>query len=343
MKKTCFLLIFFLLVLTITACASTNKNTSQVPDWYPDFQSAFPEDLYIAKMGEGNTAEEALAASKAEVAMYLNTSVEKVLESDLYMKSQNDSENGQTNTSEREISSKTIISTDLDLFALESEKAYYDKSQKKWFCLSYLDRKKSFEYYLPFVMDKKTAFYSVYNIESSHPIERIKNLSQAEELADDFINELYKLSMLSKTSTEELFNQDRSLISNIPGEVESLKKQCSFYVNVPVDSSKVVYSALTSAIKNMGYYVTTSKDNCSYTVDALVNYNREDEEDLIVMYPELVIQVFHKELPLYVYAVDFEKKISYNLPKIEKNVCNEMKLKIDAEFIKDFSKNFGLK
>ena len=77
-------------------------------------------------------------------------------------------------------------------------------------------------------------------------------------------------------------------------------------------------------------------------MNAVVDYNRQDEDDLIVMNPSLLIEIMYNGKTFYVYSADFDKKISYNLSKIEKNVCKEIKEKIELEFQNDFCKNVGL-
>lgn len=342
MKYKIYLPGFLFIIFAFFSCASTNKKSVKIPDWYIDLHSSFPEEKFIAKMGEGKSEIESIASAKAELALYFNTNVNKLVESDIYMESQKNSDKTEKTSSKREVSSKTTISTNLDFFALESTEAYYDKNEKKWFCVAYLDRQKSFDQYFPVVNDKRNLFYSIYNLESSHPIERMQILQKAKIAGNDFVDDLYNLSMISKPLTEKNFSKDRLLVSNIAGEIEKAKLDCSFLLNVPVDSSKMIYSSLSEILKNLGFNVTNSESNCFYILNAVVDYNRQDEDDLIVMNPSLVIEIMYNGKTFYVYSADFDKKISYNLSKIEKNVCKEIKEKIELEFQNDFCKNVGL-
>ena len=333
-------LILFFSIFLIISCASTPKNQLPEPEWIANKKSVFPDDLYLAQLGTGISAEDARNNSIAQLASYFNTNVKSLVEGEtLTYNSSND-----LTKVERTIKSSTVTSTDLELFALETEEPYFLKRENKWYCCAHINRKDAWNQYEPLVRDNKNSFYSIFSLvaKTTDPLERIKIYKQSEEASEVFLGSLYKATMFSKTLTDKAFGQDREVIASIPGLVQNEKNNCIMCIKTKGDFGGTVSSTVNSIFTGLGFTTSDNAEKSIYIVETDILYNEVKEDDLFVYNPSVKLSVKSENKSLYVYENKLDRILSYNESKAKKNVCDGISELLQKELAADFSSIIGL-
>ncbi len=343
-----FLNIFFIipLIFIISCKSSPKKEKFNIPEpqWVTDKKGAFPDSEYLAQLGTGTTAKDAENNSIAELAAYFNTNVKSLIQGET---SSYSIQTGDTVTParvERTVKSSVVTSTDLELFALETAEPYYLEREGKWYCCAYINRKTAWNQYEPLVRDQKNTFYSLFNLAASQtePLEKIKSYSRAELASEDFIACLYRASMFSKEMTDSAFGNDRKLVASIPALIQKEKNNCVLCVKTNGDFGAVVSSALNSIFSGMGFTVSDNEAKSYYIVESVINYNEIVQDELIVYYPSVKINVKSRDKTLYVYENKLDKLLSYNESKAKKAACDSIADLITRDLPADFKSSMGL-
>lgn len=327
----------------ITSCGSVPKSEKNIelpePEWILNKKKVFPDSLYIAQLGTGTTATEAKTNSIAELSSYFNTNVKSLVQAQTFtVNNSND-----PSVVNREIQSSTVTSTDLDLFALETTEPYFLKRENKWFCCAFIERKTAWNQFVPSVEDDKNQFYSIFNLAQTEtePLNKIKIYNKTQNYSEKFIGSLNKASILSKEMTDKAFAADRALLNTIPGLIIEEKNKCQIYISTTDDFSQIISSSVNNIFTNIGFSVTQNMDKAFYIVEATMNYNIVDEDDLLVYYPSIKVVVGSKDKSLYTYENKLEKILSYNESKAKKTACTQAAQILEKELSSDFEKAMG--
>ena len=334
------ILILFFSIFLIISCASTQKNEIPEPEWIANKKTVFPDSTYLAQLGTGITAQEARNNAIAQLASYFNTNVKSLVEGETYTYN---SSNDVTKV-ERTIKSSTVTSTDLELFALETEEPYFLKREDKWYCCAHINRKDAWNQYEPIVRDNKNSFYSIFGLvaKTTDPLERIKIYNQTEMASEVFLGSLYKATMFSKPLTDKAFGEDREIIASIPGLVQNEKNNCVMCIKTNGDFGGTVSSTVNSIFSQLGFTTSDNAQKSNYIVETDVLYNEVKEDELFVYNPSVKLSVKSQNKTLYVYENKLDRILSYNETKAKKNACDGIADLMKKELAADFNSIIGL-
>lgn len=347
LKKTVLTLFIIFTSFLILNCASVSKESKvqvkksdkEIPLWFTDLQAVYPESEYLVQVEAGYTRDDALVNCATALAGYLNTNVKRIIEADTTKAS---SESGNV-SQDQQIKTHFFAYTNLEMYAMEYTEPFFNKPEKKWYCAAYINREKAWNQFEPEVRDAKNSFYSVYNLsfETDDPLKKIRTYKQAQKQGQIFTEKLYTAMLFSKPLTEKTFAEDRKTLAAIDGLIHNEKERCIMTVSAPVDFSKTLASAVTQAFTQAGF--KTSEKNAYYSVVAQLDYNKEMEDDLFVLYPSVKITVTGAENTVYIFQSDAGKIISYNEAKAQKNACSAVSEIVSEKLTEDFSKVMELK
>ncbi len=340
-------ILFIIPLFFIISCKSSPKKEKfNIPEplWVTDKKAVFPDSEYLAQIGTGTGAKEAQNNSIAELASYFNTNVKSYIQGDTFTYSSQTGQEQSPAVTERTIKSSVVTSTDLELFALETAEPYYLEREGKWYCCAYINRKTAWNQYEPLVRDQKNTFYSLFNLAApqTEPLEKIKAYSRAELASRDFIACLYRAAMFSKEMTDSAFGKDRMLVASIPSFIQKEINNCVLFVKTSGDFGAVVSSAVNSAFSKLGFTVSDNEAKSYYIVESVINYNEIVQDELIVYYPSVKINVKSRDKTLYVYENKLDKLLSYNESKAKKAACDSIADLITRDLPADFKSSMGL-
>ena len=325
------------------ACGSAPKNMGPKipePEWISNKKGVYPDSEYLAQLGTGNSEDEAANNSIAQLASYFNTDVKSLVQGDTLIVNNKDD----STYVEKTIKSSVVTSTDLELFALETTQPYYLEREGKWYCCAYINRKDAWNQYEPLVRDQKNTFYSIFNLaaDEKDPLEKIKISSKAQNNSELFLGCLYRASMFSKQKTDEAFGNDRKLIASIPGLIQKQKNACVMKIKVQGDFGNIVSSQINQIFSDLGFALTENESKAFYIIDGNISYNEIVQDDLIVYYPSIKVNVKSADNSVFVYENKLNQIMSYNEAKAKKIACEQISSLLNNELGKDFTRTIGL-
>ena len=334
MKKFISLLFTLLLVFGVFYSCRSVPDYDPPPAWFFDLEQVYPQKEYFARIGSGITTEEAILSAQTELASYFSTNIKQIVESNNLMEENND---GSVDKA-KSVHVYSVSTTDLNFFAMEKSKSFYFKSDEKWYAVAYINKEKAWNQYEPLVRDSMNSFYSVFNLtkNTDDPLEKIKIYKAAQKEGEEFINRLYKAVIISKERTEKTFGEGRKTYASIPGMIQNEKGRCILYFNINEDYAGMIRAKINQIFTNLKFPVTETESKAFYKVQVKLDYNQNNEDDLIVMNPSLNVQFLNGDGVKYVYDAALERVLSYNIDKAKKTSCSQAVQNLDENLEKDF-------
>jgi hypothetical protein len=244
----------FLLIPLLLSCATT----ASTPDWAQSptaILRVYPHDAYIAQRGRGQTREAAEAAAVAEIARYFTSQI-------------NANQGFRTTTSQQngvlsetlETETSAFVTSEINLAGLRyAQDAFYNKAERQWETVAYLDRTEAWALYEP----------------------RFKRQ------ADSF----RAGQILSPARMNAAFSGVRSDSASIPQKIDSARRNAGIYIDCPVDFESLIVNAFSRALSAEGFPVTKIRNEaaavCAITVDEGMQ-----KRDLGIFYFPLLQAVF---------------------------------------------------
>lgn len=145
-KRVLFFSIFSLFLLSISA-------KDKQPEWISDYKNIFPDSDYLTQRGTGESAEKAKADATAMLARYFQMNVKANLSTTLTSIS-SDTAVSETTT----VIDEVTVQSDVKFFTLEYSDPWYNKKEKKWYCVAYINRKNAWIQYQPQIESSKKTF-----------------------------------------------------------------------------------------------------------------------------------------------------------------------------------------
>ena len=325
--------IFFIIISALAAKAPVE------PDWVQNYRTIYPDSEYLAQRGSGKKAEEAKTDALAQIAGYLQTTVDANLTTRFEASTENEKASEKTS-----IVNEINVSSNISLFGLEYTEPYYRKSEKKWYCLAYINREKAWNLYEAEVTKEKNVFLSFYNraMRENEPIKRIKLLGDTLAAGDAFSQKLLFANILSKSLTQNAFGDDEDLLSSIPSQIKQIQFSNPVFIKVNDDNAGVIEAAVRKAFSNLGFITTTDAKNAGYTAKADVNYNKAAGTNMVVLNPFMILSLTGKNGSIYAFNAESERVVAPNDAAAKKIAAKNLAENINQKLESDVKKSFGL-
>lgn len=275
MKKT--IILATLIVFSFLAFA---KNIT--PDWVANYRTLYPDSEYIAQRGRADTEETSKTEAIAQISRYFQTTVNANLQTSIQSYS-----NGNEVSEKVEVINEVDVMSQVSLFAVECTDPYYNKKEKKWYCLAYINRETAWNQYQPVVEGAKTEFYKLCrNAEKEEDtLTKCTAYVKAWNSGKKFLEKLEYARLLS-SKKESAYAGDRHALSEIPGLISEQLDSCSVYLDVKGDYNNLVSSALTEVLSKNGLAVSKNKNGANYIASAIIDDNAQGN-DPVSIYPSL--------------------------------------------------------
>lgn len=142
MKSVRFIAAAFVLFVLTGFCFAKEVER---PDWVDDWRKLYPDTTYVAQMGKATGkqgANEAKTVAANTIAQYIKTNVQSELNSTLKTHSGSNKKGRLETSTERDNSQSITLSVDTTLTSLEFTEPWYNKKEKTWYCVAYVEREK---------------------------------------------------------------------------------------------------------------------------------------------------------------------------------------------------------
>jgi hypothetical protein len=269
----------------LAACA-----TAAVPDWAASlsaYRAVYPDSDFIAQRGRGPTREAAEIAAAAEIARFL-TSVIDVNRgySDIIT-----GQNGAADENEK-TSSETFVRSQIDLFGIRyAEDAFYQRADKQWQTLAYIDRNEAWTVYEPRFKRQADAFAALYRAaeQERDPFRQVLRFGAARAYArsEDFTTAEAFGQMLHPQKMNASFGGIRDAIAAIPQKTDDAKRNASVFIDCPGDFESLVTNAFSRALSEAGFPVARNRNGAAAVCAVTVDEGMQQRDLGIFYYPSL--------------------------------------------------------
>ena len=281
----------FLCLFFAAGCASVKE---QPPLWAEEdtLESVYPSASYIARVGRGDSVQNASAFADAELTRHFEHSVTSLTSASQTMTSGQDG----TTTTERTLNRKVLVDSSMQLFAVHHTDSWYDAKKKRYVVCSYIDRQEAFTVFESRIQQAKELFDSYYKNASSetNPILKTASLKDCKAPAENYLSVLNFAHTLMP-SYDSRYADERKRIASVDAEIAQLKNTLVFYLDVKGDSDSRIKAVVSKSITDCGYKVTDSVQgsakNSVCTVNVNVLPNKIYHEQTITANPSVEVKI----------------------------------------------------
>ena len=211
---------------------------------------------YIAQLGYGSSKDSAVNNALAALSKFFQMNIS------VQAKEQTISNESNFETT---FSEEIFVQSSTELFAVHYTKPKYDKKQKQYEVIAYIDREEAWQIYEPKINDCTSQFEQFYSdaISQNDAFLKIFGLSKAYQNGKE--NELYKkldFAQILNPSQAEKFSITRNHFSEIKPMLRRIAKQCSISIFCENDFEESVSRAIGNFFSNYG--ITIVDNNSQY-------------------------------------------------------------------------------
>ncbi|MBR1638055.1 MAG: hypothetical protein IJ688_01555 [Treponema sp.] len=314
----------------------------EIPIWFKDFRSIYPDSEYIAQRGIGDSPENAKTDAAGALGRYFQTNVDSSIKTTMI---------SETTDSNVNITSSVIdevkIDSKVEFIGLEYTEPYYSKKEKKWYCVAFINRHNAWEQFKPQIEECKHTFESQLQVVEKEA-ELLTKLSIYKEVWNKGrdLNEKLEYGRILLPSEENKYESYREMVAEIPVRFRDIKKQCSVYLEINDDYGRMIISAISTAFVNNGFQVAKQKNDSKYIVEITIDDNSSGDNPVSIL-PEVNISVLsnNEKNNISIYSYDKtakEKTVSYTLENAKKKAYSKFSSELETEVYESLNNSFSL-
>lgn len=330
MKKIFFLFVIFQFSFCFAA---------KTPSWINNVDIEFPKSKYIARLGTGNTAENARSDALGQLALFfksqvlVNTNASSMIQSD-----------GEKSYKNQQIDQNVKIASDVTLTTVEYTLPHYDKKQKSYFVVAYIEKKSGYQSVEPKIMQERSRYDSFMELskKAETSLLKYKYLMKAKDAGDDLISALYMGYLFDSEKKKDYRNFISEFSQNV--EIETLD---SFKIPIRVISIGDYENALTSkvveAFKSKSFTPYFERKNSSDSILKIeIKSNEKVLDEIHTIYPEVSISILSgdEKSSFYTYQKSWGKTANFSLKQAQKKAFSKIGEEIKSLIISDYEEKF---
>lgn len=328
-------IIFISILFQAILCLSARE-----PIWMSDLELDFPKDKYIARLGSGNSPDNARANAVGQIASFFNSEV--VVKTTATSNLANDGENVVKN---QEINQKVDSVSDMTLTAVEYTLPYYKRKKKTYYVVAYINRELAWQNIEPKIIQLRTKYDSFIELakNAEHPFLEYKYLIKAKALSEELMS-LFYTGVLFDSSKKKAY---KDLISEISQsqELEMLNSfRIPLYVTTNGDYENLITAKVIEAFKELGFIPHEElKGNIRTILKIEINSNEKISDEICSVYPETSIYLSNIDETkiFYSYQKSWGKTSNFSLAQAKKKSFSKIAGEFKKKLIDDYrNKNF---
>ena len=329
---------FFVFSLIILINSFLWAKAAAEPDWYLDYRSVFPDSEYLAQKGSGKKAEESKTDALAQLTRYLQTSVNANLST--RFEASSDGKNASENTY---IIDEVNVSSNVTLSGLEFTEPYYNKKEKKWYCLAYVSRQKFWEAYRPTLQNARGRLFAFYDLaeKNDDPLSKLFLYSQSSQYEKDFYTCYSFATIISKELTSQYYGQDSNYVASINSKLSQEKSNCTFAIKVSGDVQNIIYQKIKDELSREGYTVRNENEKAIYSVKAVIQLDDMIMNSLHVIKPGIELTIEGKTISLFSYAKQQKNVSGINEDITKVKAVRSLSDELQLSFIQEFNEKLN--
>ena len=285
------------IVVLFFSCASAPDVRNSTDSETSFEQTLFSSSAYIAVRGYGQDAVSAEHNALAGVSRYFSSRIsvntaEKTLVTDHGSKSR--------------LEDVTRILSDTTLFAVRYTKARFNKEQKNYQVIGYINREEAWQIYAPKVQQAAEAFSGLYAMgnQQNSDFRHALFLLQAQEAAQsshllsvlEFAYALYPESI-------DMFADVQDSLNSLPSMLKKAQAEHVIAVHCIGDNQSQITAAVQEILADLGFSVTANQEAARYVCALALTENKKELPAGIFFIPSITITIFdNQQTPLFSYS-----------------------------------------
>lgn len=318
----------------IVSCASKPS----IPSWTYDLNSIYDNSKYIARSALSGTRENAKAEALSQIAGYFESRVSSDSTAFQYSES---------NSSFREAYSKTVnVKSDVELLGIQYE-FYYDSKKDTHYAVAYINRQETWNHLYTKMEAEKKTFYELLkkasSIEKKEPLQAVRDYTKAYEhlLA---LEQYIDFAGLVLPENTNLYDKDIQKGGEIAVILKTLKRNCSFDLNVSGDSEDIIRGTIRDIFSREGFSVTDGGTSSPYRINVIVDLNPRVDGPSVgdVVYsavPNIDVEIYEGSRLLLSYAKNLPKVKFFSLEACRKRGMNDLCSVVKETLLGEFYEN----
>lgn len=341
------IILFLFRMFIFTESIHAASNNSIQPDWVDNWRNIYSDEIYIAQLGKAfgkKNDSEAKNIAANNVAQYIQTTIQSQTQSQSRFSTQSTEKGTLSTFIEKNISQDITLSVDLAVTSFEFTEPWYNKKEKVWYCVAYVQREKVWLQYQPkiqAVRDRLFAFYSSAE-ESEEPLYRMLIYMQARNYETDFFKAYSFAQILSAPLTQKYYQKDAVEISKTAAKNLEEKNKCTFVVRVNNDTQDIVYQKIKDELSKEGFAVKNDSETALYTVDVILNYGDNPSGNLHVLHPFVELSITGKTTSIFSYAKQASSISGLNEQVVKSKATRAIAEEIGNTFILEFNEKLNI-
>ena len=313
---------------------------SKMPDCVTDYRTVYPDSEYIVQRGRADTEETSRTEAIAQIARYFQTSVNANLKTSIQSVS-----SGLNVDETTTVINDVDVMSQVDLFAVEYTDPYYNKKEKKWYCVAYINRENAWVQYKPTVDVAKSEFYAMCkNAEKeSDSFSKCTAYGKSWKSGIKFLEKLEYARILNPKK-EAAYSADRTAVSEILSLISQEQQNCRIYLSVSGDYGNIISSAITEVFSKNGFMISKSSGGTNYTAQIFVESNAQGS-DPVSIFPSLDLKITSKDgRTVFSNQTKIQSKtVAYTLENAQKKAFPILADEADKAISEQLSKLFAYK
>ena len=284
-------------VVLFFSCASAPTVRNSTASEASFEQMLFSSSAYIAVRGYGQDAGSAEHNALSGLSRYFSSRIsvntaEKTLVTDHGSKSR--------------LEDVTRILSDTTLFAVRYTKARFNKEQKNYEVIAYINREEAWQIYAPKVRQAAEAFSGLYAMgkQQNSDFRQALFLLQAREVeqSSDLLSMLQFAYALYPESIN-MFTDIQENLDNLSVMLKNAQAQYTVQVHCIDDDTSQITAAVREILTDLGFSVTADQQAARYVCTLDFTKNKKELPAGIFFTPSISITVFeNQQTPLFSYS-----------------------------------------
>jgi len=338
--NTYMLIIFCILLLSACTTASTS-----IPPWdsSPDaLRMLYSDSEYIAQRGRGVTRAAAETDGTAQLARFLNTQVS----SQLRIAERESIQNGTVQSSTL-IEQETFIKSQMNLFGVRyAQNAYFNKQQKEWITVAYIDRNEAWKVYSPRFKQQAESFTQLLSAAENEtdPFRKALRFTAAQNYlrTADYQNADILGQLLHPVKMNEEFAAVRSQVSRLPGLLDNTRRNASVHIECPGDFESLVTNVFSREFAALGFPVANNRNSASAICRITIIEGMQQRDLGIFYHPSLQAVITSNSAQstetLFTFSADGERAQAVTPDVAKRRAYQSLADKVKENFRAEFNK-----
>lgn len=343
MKSVRFIAAAFVLFVLTGFCFAKEVER---PDWVDDWRKLYPDTTYVAQMGKATGkqgANEAKTVAANTIAQYIKTNVQSELNSTLKTHSGSNKKGRLETSTERDNSQSITLSVDTTLTSLEFTEPWYNKKEKTWYCVAYVEREKIWEQYRPYLQNARDKLFSFYDVadKNEEPLYKMLIYMQSTEFEEEFFSAYSYARILSSSLTDSNYSSDLATVSSVSAKTMEEKNKCTFAVNIKGDEKNIIYQCVKDELSGAGYTVRNAGEQALYNVNVNVHLDDTPVNSLHVLRPSVELLIEGKSASLFSYAKQAANVSGINEDIVKQKAARALSDEIHSSLMNEFNEKLN--